>query len=76
MKIIQPHNQWVRSFSCTEGNELIPKIAHELGLKTMLVAWLGNDDEIKRKENHNSPSDEKSSFTIGSVFDTKYLWLR
>ena len=49
MKIIQPHNQWVRSFSCTEGNELIPKIAHELGLKTMLVAWLGNDDEIKRK---------------------------
>jgi hypothetical protein len=37
MKIIQPHTQWVRSFSCTEGNELIPKIAHELGLKTVVT---------------------------------------
>ncbi|MDG1028913.1 MAG: glycosyl hydrolase family 17 protein [Flavobacteriaceae bacterium] len=53
MKIIQPHTQWVRSFSCTEGNELIPKIAHELGLKTMVGAWLGNDDDINRKEIQN-----------------------
>lgn len=43
MEIIAPHTRWVRSFSCTDGNELIPKIAREKGLKTMVGAWLGTD---------------------------------
>lgn len=43
MEIIKPHSKWVRSFSCTEGNELIPKIAKEYGLKTMVGAWLSDD---------------------------------
>tara|TARA_B100000809_G_scaffold77865_2_gene75736 strand:- start:40756 stop:41640 length:885 start_codon:yes stop_codon:yes gene_type:complete len=50
MKIIQPHTKWIRSFSCTDGNELIPKIAHEFGIKTMVGAWLGDDAEINKKE--------------------------
>lgn len=45
MKIIQPYTNWVRSFSCTDGNELIPKVAHELGIKTLVGAWLGTDKE-------------------------------
>jgi GPH family glycoside/pentoside/hexuronide:cation symporter len=43
MEIIAPHTNWVRSFSCTNGNELIPKIAREKGLKTMVGAWLSAD---------------------------------
>jgi glucan 1,3-beta-glucosidase len=50
MKMLQPHTQWIRSFSCTEGNELIPKVAKEMGLKTLVGAWLGNDDEINQRE--------------------------
>jgi glucan 1,3-beta-glucosidase len=50
MKILQPHMKWVRSFSCTEGNEFIPKVAKELGIKTLVGAWLGNDDEINQRE--------------------------
>ncbi|NJN78071.1 MAG: glycosyl hydrolase, partial [Saprospiraceae bacterium] len=42
--------KWIRSFSCTDGNELIPKIAHEYGIKTLVGAWLGNDMEINKKE--------------------------
>lgn len=45
MKIIAPYTKWVRSFSCTEGNEFIPKIAREFGLKTLVGAWLGDDAE-------------------------------
>ena len=45
MAIIAPHTEWVRSFSCTDGNELIPAIAHEFGLKTLVGAWLGDDHE-------------------------------
>ncbi|WP_289030763.1 MFS transporter [uncultured Algoriphagus sp.] len=43
MSIVAPHTQWIRSFSCTDGNELIPKIAKQKGLKTMVGAWLGTD---------------------------------
>ncbi len=50
VEIIQPHTQWVRSFSCTEGNELIPAIAREYGLNTLVGAWLGKDKEINEKE--------------------------
>jgi glucan 1,3-beta-glucosidase len=50
MKIIQPYTQWVRSFSCTEGNEWIPRVAKENGLKTLVGAWLGKDDKINQLE--------------------------
>lgn len=50
MKIIAPYTKWVRSFSCTEGNEYIPIIAREYGIKTLVGAWLGNDDEVNKKE--------------------------
>jgi len=53
MEIIRPYTQWVRSFSCTEGNELIPKIAKEYGIKTLVGAWLGNDDKINQQEVEN-----------------------
>jgi glucan 1,3-beta-glucosidase len=50
MEILKPHTRWIRSFSCTEGNELIPKVAKELGIKTLVGAWLGNDPEINKRE--------------------------
>lgn len=50
LKIIAPYTKWVRSFSCTEGNEFVPKIARELGLKTLVGAWLGNDAVKNEKE--------------------------
>jgi GPH family glycoside/pentoside/hexuronide:cation symporter len=43
MEVIKPYTKWVRSFSCTDGNEFIPKVAHENGLKTMVGAWIGAD---------------------------------
>ena len=50
MKIIKPYTKWIRSFSCTDGNEDIPRIAHELGIKTMVGAWLGDDPDINKRE--------------------------
>lgn len=50
MKILAPHTEWIRTFSCTEGNELIPKVAKELGIKTLVGAWLGDDPEINERE--------------------------
>ena len=50
MKIIAPYTKWVRSFSCTEGNEFIPRIAREYGIKTLVGAWLGDDPEVNERE--------------------------
>jgi glycoside/pentoside/hexuronide:cation symporter, GPH family len=50
LEIIAPHTQWIRSFSCTEGNELIPEIAHNKGLKTIVGAWISNDLARNEKE--------------------------
>jgi len=50
LDIIAPHTKWIRSFSCTEGNELIPEIAHQKGLKTVVGAWISNDRNRNEKE--------------------------
>ena len=50
LQIIKPHTGWVRTFSCTDGHEQTPRIAHELGLKTLVGAWLGTDREVNTRE--------------------------
>lgn len=53
MEIIKPYTKWIRSFSCTDGNEMIPQIAHELGIKTLVGAWLGTSEEVNEQEIKN-----------------------
>ena len=53
MEIIAPYTKWIRTFSCTDGNEAIPRIAHEYGIKTLVGAWLGDDKKINKKEIEN-----------------------
>ncbi len=48
LAIIQPFVRWIRTFSCTDGNELIPGIAAELGLKTVVGVWL--DENLQQNE--------------------------
>ena len=50
LSVIRHSTQWVRTFSCTDGHEQTPRIAHELGLKTMVGAWLGTDAQINERE--------------------------
>jgi GPH family glycoside/pentoside/hexuronide:cation symporter len=50
LEIIAPHTKWIRTFSCTEGNELIPEIAHQKSIKTVVGAWISNDKERNEKE--------------------------
>ena len=50
LAIIRPHCGWIRTFSCTDGHEQTPRVAHELGLKTLVGAWLGTDAEINERE--------------------------
>ncbi|MEM9301604.1 MAG: glycosyl hydrolase family 17 protein [Pseudomonadota bacterium] len=48
--VVAPYVRWIRTFSCTEGNELIPGIAAEQGLKSMVGVWLDDDLENNERE--------------------------
>jgi glucan 1,3-beta-glucosidase len=50
LAIVRPHTRWVRSFSCTDGHEQTPHLAKAMGLKTLVGAWLGRDEEINERE--------------------------
>ncbi len=54
LAIIQPYVNWIRSFSCTDGNEAIPPIAKEAGLGTMVGVWLDDDREQNERELANA----------------------
>jgi exo-beta-1,3-glucanase (GH17 family) len=54
LAIIEPYVRWIRSFSCTDGHELIPAIAKEKGLKTMVGVWLDDDREHNELELENA----------------------
>ncbi len=60
LQLIKSNVNWIRSFSCTEGNELIPKIAHDNGLKTMVGVWLNGNRENNEKELANAISIAKA----------------
>ena len=53
LDVVAPYTKWIRSFSCTDGNELIPEIAHQKGLKTLVGAWISSDKEKNEKEISN-----------------------
>ncbi len=50
LEILEPYAKWIRTFSCTEGNELIPPLAKEYGIKTLVGAWLSDDHETNAEE--------------------------
>lgn len=54
LSIIRPYVRWIRTFSCTDGNELTPAIAKESGLKTMVGVWLGDNIEQNELEMANA----------------------
>lgn len=56
LAIIAPFTRWIRTFSCTDGNEHIPAIAREFGLKTLVGAWLDDDREKNEVEIQNAIS--------------------
>jgi len=54
LDIIKPYTQWIRTFSCSEGNELMPAIAKASGLKTLVGVWLDADKEQNEIELANA----------------------
>ncbi|SFI14899.1 MFS transporter [Halpernia frigidisoli] len=50
LEVLKPHTKWIRVFSCLNGHENIPKIAKEMGLKTLVGAWINGKPEENELE--------------------------
>ena len=50
IQILKPYTKWIRSFSCIEGNEFIPIIAHKNRMQTLVGASLGDDLDKNERE--------------------------
>ncbi len=50
LEVVAPYTRWVRSFSCTDGNQIIPRVAKEMSLRTMVGVWLDDDHEHNELE--------------------------
>ena len=66
LAFIQGYTNWIRTFSCSEGNELIPAIAKENGLKTMVGVWLDDNREQNEIELANAIERE---YVAGNLFE-------
>lgn len=53
LEILKPYTKWIRSFSTTGGNELIPIMAKEYGFKTLVGTRLGSEAYKNQKEIEN-----------------------
>lgn len=62
LELIAPYTKWIRTFSCTEGNERIPELAKSYGLKTLVGAWLGDDKKVNTEELKGLISLSKSGY--------------
>ena len=54
LAVIEPNVRWIRTFSCSEGHELIPEIARKKGLKTLVGVWLDGDRDTNELELENA----------------------
>ncbi len=50
LKAIAPYTRAIRTYSSTDGAELIPPIAAEFGLKVTVGAWIGKDQARNKRE--------------------------
>ncbi len=53
LKIIAPYTTNIRTFGCTNGLEKTGSMAHELGLKTAIGAWISSDSDVNELELSN-----------------------
>ncbi len=50
LKAIAPYTRAIRTYSSTDGSELVPPIAAEFGLKVTVGAWISKDQDRNDRE--------------------------
>ena len=73
MRIIAPYTKWVRTFGCTHGLENAGRIAHSLGLKAAVGAWISADLAANEVELQNLIREAKSGNVDLAIIGSEVL---
>ena len=57
----------IRTYSSTEGNELVPPIAAEFGLKVMVGAWIRKDDDYNAAQIESAIALAKRNSNVNGI---------
>src|SRR3954447_13961092 len=67
LKQLSPVPRAIRSSSSTEGNELVPPIAAEFGLKVMVGAWINKDPDHNQREIESAIALAKRNSNVNGI---------
>ena len=67
LAVIAPYTRAIRTYSSTNGMELVPAIASEYGLRVSLGVWMNDWEEQNDKEIESAIALAKSYRNIDSI---------
>ncbi|MCK4599191.1 hypothetical protein KAU37_05155 [Candidatus Bipolaricaulota bacterium] len=73
-KIITPYTEWIRTFGCSNGLESAGLVAHKLGLKAAIGAWLSADLSSNEREIANLISVAQAGQADMLIVGSEVLW--
>lgn len=68
MKTLSTTTRSVRSYSAGEGNELVPAIANEFGMKVTVGAWINKDPDRNKREMDAAVELAKRNGNVNGIF--------
>lgn len=73
MKIVQNYTTWIRTYGSTDGLEHAGRIAHEMGLKAAVGAWLSKDLNANESQVQNLISAAKDGYVDIAIIGSEVL---
>lgn len=73
VRIVSPYTTWIRTFGSMHGLEESGRIAHELGLKASIGAWLSKDLQANESEIQNLISAAKAGNADIAILGSEVL---
>ena len=73
MTIIAPYTTWVRTYGTENGLEYCGPIAHEMGLKTAIGAWLSKDSEVNDRQINELINEAKAGYVDLAIVGSETL---
>lgn len=73
LTIIAPYTSWIRTYGTESGLEYIGPVAHEMGLKTAIGAWLSGDTEANDRQINELINESKAGYVDLAIVGSETL---
>lgn len=73
LRIIAPYTTWIRTYGTESGLEYVGPVAHEMGLKTAVGAWLSGDTEANDRQINELINQSKAGYVDLAIVGSETL---